>query len=376
VKANSFYSIFNNKKVFITGHTGFKGGWLALWLSHLGAEVYGYSLSSPFAPSLFETLGLENIIHNEVADVRDDKKLLNSISRIQPDVIFHLAAQSLVRESYYSPLQTVQSNVMGTVNVMEAVRVSGISTSMIMVTSDKCYQNKEWVYGYKEEDSLGGHDPYSASKGAAEVLISSWRNSFFHPDKINEHGVRIASVRAGNVVGGGDWSKDRIVPDCVRALMKQQPIEVRNPEATRPWQHVLEPLSGYLLLASRLLQDHKGEYCQAFNFGPAVQSNRSVKDLVEKIIYCWGDGSWMHIDPEIVHHESSLLNLSIDKAYHKLGWSPKWNFDETIARTIEWYKVAQHDPSALRSFTLGQIRLYQALAKSEIKQAEKELIMS
>jgi CDP-glucose 4,6-dehydratase len=373
---NTHYVVFKNKKVLITGHTGFKGGWLALWLEYLGAKVYGYSQASPFTPSLIESLELDNFIYSEEEDIRDGKKLLNFISQIQPDIIFHLAAQSLVRTSYVSPLETVQTNVMGTVNLMEAVRLSGISTSMIMVTSDKCYQNREWTYGYREEDALGGYDPYSASKGAAELLISSWRNSFFDPGEINRHGVRIASVRAGNVIGGGDWSKDRIVPDCIRSLINQQPIVVRNPSATRPWQHVLEPLGGYLLLASKLLNDTNGEYCQAFNFGPSLQSNKNVRELVEKIIYYWGDGSWVHAHPDHVYHEASLLHLSIDKAYHKLHWAPIWNFDETVGRTVEWYKMACEDPASLRNFTLGQIRLYQALGKPELRQSEKELIIN
>jgi len=372
---DSFYSVFKNKKVFITGHTGFKGGWLALWLSHLGATVYGYSLSSPFSPSLYETLELENIIHNEEADVRDGKKMLNSISRIRPDIIFHLAAQSLVGESYVSPMETVDTNVMGTVNLMEAVRISGISTAIVMITSDKCYKNKEWLNGYREEDAIGGYDPYSASKGAAEILIGSWRDSFFHPERIGQHGVRMASARAGNVIGGGDWSKNRIVPDCIRALMSEEIIAVRHPEATRPWQHVLEPLSGYLLLASKLLLESAGEYCQAFNFGPSVQSNRSVKELVGKIIHYWGEGTWTHIASKLEHHEASLLHLSIDKAYHKLHWSPKWNFDETISKTVEWYKVAQVDPSSLRDFTIEQIKSYQSAVPSDVKQSKKELIV-
>ena len=376
MNTNSFYSGFKNKKVLITGHTGFKGGWLALWLSHLGAKVYGYSLPSPFSPSLYETLQLEKVIHNEEGDVRDGKKILNSISRIEPDVIFHLAAQSLVGESYVSPLQTVDTNVMGTVNVMEAVRISCIRTAVVIVTSDKCYQNKEWFYGYREDDPLGGYDPYSASKGAAEILVSSWRNSFFHPGRIRQHGVRIATARAGNVIGGGDWSIGRIVPDCMRALMNEDVIEVRHPEATRPWQHVLEPLSGYLLLASKLMQDNTGEYCQAFNFGPSVQSNKSVKELVEKIIHFWGDGAWKHIAPSLGQHEASLLHLSIDKAYHQLHWSPKWNFDETLSKTVEWYKASRFDTSSLIDFTIKQIESYQSIVHPKVISSERELATS
>jgi CDP-glucose 4,6-dehydratase len=355
--------IYKGKKVLITGHTGFKGSWLALWLTELGAHVYGYALEPPTHPSLFELLGLEKVIEHELADIRDTERLKKCVYRIKPDIIFHLAAQTLVGKSYDDPFETIEVNTMGTVNLMEAVRQTRLALAMVLITSDKCYENKEWPFGYRESDRLGGHDPYSASKGAAEILISSWRNSFFNPATLKDHGVRVASARAGNVVGGGDWSKDRIVPDCIRDLQNQTFITVRNPHATRPWQHVLEPLSGYLQLGRKLL-DLSGapvaDFCEAFNFGPYVTNNKSVKDVVEEIIENWGSGTWKWISPEKVHHEASLLNLSIDKAYHKLHWLPKWNFDETISRTVEWYQMAEQEPAHIHEFTLKQIKSFQA----------------
>ena len=353
--------IFKNKKVFITGHTGFKGSWLSLWLRNLGANVYGYALPPPTNPSLFELLKLEHNLDHLVADIRDKEVLTKCLAQIKPDIIFHLAAQSVVRESYLTPAETIETNVMGTLNVMEAVRETGISTAMVMVTSDKCYANKEWMHGYRESDPLGGHDPYSASKGAAEILISSWRNSFFNPEQVRQHGVRLASVRAGNVIGGGDWTKDQLVPDCVRHLKIDKPIPIRSPSATRPWQHVLEPLSGYMLLGAKLLGpiEQTAQYCDAFNFGPLISSNKTVKDLVEKIIEYWGEGSWESSQPEKIFHEASLLNLSIDKTYHKLQWLPKWDFEKAVSTTVEWYKGLRHEPSNILKITLDQINSYE-----------------
>jgi len=354
---------YRGKKVLITGHTGFKGGWLSLWLTSLGAEVYGYALEPPTTPSLFELLELAGKMHHEVADIRDLERLKRTIRSVAPDIVFHLAAQSLVRESYAAPLETVQANTLGTVHLLEAVRQTGVSTALVLVTTDKVYENKEWLHGYREPDALGGHDPYSSSKAAAEILLASWRSSFFHPSQVSSHGVRVASARAGNVVGGGDWSTDRIVPDCIRDLEAQRAIGVRNPYATRPWQHVLEPLAGYLELGARLLEGTDAavaSFCEAFNFGPHTTSNRSVGDLVDKVVRCWGSGSWEHISPEVVHHEASLLHLTIDKAYHRLHWSPKWDFDRTIEHTVAWYQHARQHPTQICDFTLQQIRLYEA----------------
>lgn len=362
VKKKEEYEIYKSKKVLITGHTGFKGSWLTLWLRELGADVYGYALHPPTNPSLFEILDLEKDIDHEIGDIRDIDRLKKSLHRINPDIIFHLAAQSQVGKSYEDPLETVHVNTVGTMNLLEAVRQTGLAVSMVLITSDKCYENNEWHFGYRETDTLGGYDPYSASKAAAEILISSLRKSFFNPDTIKDHGVRIASARAGNVIGGGDWGNN-LVPDCIRDLQNNSFITIRNPYSTRPWQHVLEPLSGYLRLGAKLLDsstENIQSYCEAFNFGPLVTNNKNVKELVEAIIEKWGKGSWKWIPPSDAKYESTLLNLSIDKAYHKLGWLPKWNFTETIARTVEWYQKATDDPSAIQEFTLKQISEHQA----------------
>lgn len=354
--------IYHNKKVLITGHTGFKGSWLTLWLNRLGASVYGYSLAPPTQPSLFELLNLKSLMErHEIADIRNTSCIQKAVRDIKPDIIFHLAAQSKVIDSYYSPKDTVEVNTIGSLNVMEAIRLSGLATALVMVTTDKCYENKEWLYGYRETDSLGGYDPYSASKGAAELLIASWRNSFFNPTQISQHGVRIASARAGNVIGGGDWTAHALVPACVYHLQHHLPIPIRNPMATRPWQHVLEPLSGYLTLGAELLaaeaQDMAG-YCEAFNFGPPVTSNKSVQQVVEKIISIWGEGEWERVASDESHHEATLLNLSIDKAYHKLEWQPQWDFEKALVETMEWYETFLREPNSLRTFTLSQIKKY------------------
>jgi CDP-glucose 4,6-dehydratase len=364
------YNIYKGRKVLVTGHTGFKGSWLTLWLKELGAHVFGYALDPPTHPSLFEFLNLEREIDHEIGDIRDIDRLKKCLLRIKPDIIFHLAAQSLVGKSYEDPMETVQTNTFGTVNLLEAMRQTGIPVSLVLITSDKCYENKEWHFGYRETDTLGGYDPYSASKAAAEVMISSWRNSFFNPARIKEHGVRVASARAGNVIGGGDWSKNRIVPDCIRDLQNHTSVKVRNPNSTRPWQHVLEPLSGYLLLGEKLLSssnDEAATFCEAFNFGPRVTNNKNVKDLVEEIIVQWRYGSWKSVSEVGANYESSLLNLSIDKAYHKLGWFPKWNFIETIARTVAWYQKAEQEPSLIHGFTIKQIEAYQQAQSTAAK---------
>jgi CDP-glucose 4,6-dehydratase len=354
--------MYAGKKVLITGHTGFKGSWLSLWLSQLGACVYGYALSPPTDPSLFELLRLDELVCHHVGDIRDRESLNRTVARVKPDIIFHLAAQSLVRESYQLPVETVEVNTLGTIYLMEAIRQARLPVAVVMVTSDKCYENREWLHAYRETDPLGGHDPYSASKAGAELFISSWRDSFFPCERIGLHGVRLASARAGNVVGGGDWTKDNIVPDCIRALQQQKVIEVRNPTATRPWQHVLEALRGYLLLGAKLLGPVAGNYasfCGAFNFGPKTESNKNVKELVEQVISCWGDGSWRDVSSGTSLHEASLLSISIDKAYHLLGWSPKLDFEQTLSQTVGWYKSLQQSPDRIREFTLEQIAVYQ-----------------
>lgn len=349
---------YKNKKVLVTGNTGFKGSWITMWLLKLGADITGYALEPPTNPSLYDELKLSKQINQYIKDIRSYQEIKKCISETKPDIIFHLAAQPLVRDAYNIPLETFDVNVMGTANLLEAVRELRLSTKVVCITSDKCYENQEWLFGYREVDPLGGYDPYSASKGAAEIVISSYRRSFFNPRNINTHGVKVASVRAGNVIGGGDWAKDRIVPDCIRALQKGENIFVRSPFATRPWQHVIEPLGGYLLLGSKLLEDTPDDflYCDAFNFGPLISSNKSVETLVVEIIKNWGEGTWSHESKKSVH-EASLLNLSIDKAYHLLKWQPVWNFETTIKHTIEWYKQ-NYLKSNMIDFTEKQIDAY------------------
>lgn len=351
---------YTGKKVLITGHTGFKGSWLSQWLLKLNAEVYGYSINIPTEPSLFEQLNLKELIFHKEGDIRDFERLKNYIEVIKPDFIFHLAAQSIVGESYRNPIYTVETNVIGTANLLEVVRQLGLQTNIITISSDKCYENQEWLFGYRENDPMGGYDPYSASKGAMEIIVSSWRRSFFNPENYKSHGVKLASVRAGNVIGGGDWADNRIIPDCFRHLFKNEPIELRNPTAMRPWQHVMEPLGGYLLLGGKL-QSVNGEeilkYCDDFNFGPLISSNQSVGTLVEQILDLWGTRKESKTK-KASFHEAALLNLSISKAYHILNWHPVWNFKTTVSKTFEWYKAYSEDPNRMIEVTNKQIEDY------------------
>lgn len=360
MKSNIF-DLYKNKKVLITGHTGFKGSWLTQWLLLLNAEVSGYALKAPTSPSLYNQLGNDKNIQSNIDDIRNFEGLKKFIGKVKPDIIFHLAAQSLVRDSYINPLETLETNVTGTANVLEAVRQLKMSTSILVVTSDKCYDNKEWIYGYRENDAFGGYDPYSASKGAAEIVVSSWRNSFFNPINFGNHKVKLASARAGNVIGGGDWATDRILPDCIRALQGNETIQIRNPLATRPWQHVLESLGGYLLLGSKLLSTDSSEknlenYCSGYNFGPLGTSNKSVESLVNEVLTHW-KGKWKY-NKEDAMHEAFLLNLNIDKATQLLNWSPVWDFRTTIKKTVEWYKNSYKNPESINKITTKQIEEY------------------
>lgn len=364
--AADLFQVYHNKKVLVTGHTGFKGGWLSQWLLSLGAEVFGIALPPEGEVSLFDQLQLQKHLHHHICDIRGYDSLKKLVGEIEPDIIFHLAAQPLVRESYEIPLQTIETNVMGTIHLLEAVRTLNLSTTIVVITSDKSYENQEWMYGYRESDPMGGFDPYSASKGACEVLTSSWRRSFFNPADYTNHGVKLATARAGNVIGGGDWATDRIVPDCMRALLDNRQIEVRNPLATRPWQHVLEPLGGYLLLGEQLLSTSQDSdltsLCGGFNFGPLIGSNKTVESLVKEVISVWGSGTWT-FDKQHAVHEASLLNLTIDKAYHLLGWYPAWDFEETIRRTVDWYKMYKEDVTLIPKLTLQQIGEYSEALK-------------
>jgi CDP-glucose 4,6-dehydratase len=357
--------IFSGRVIWLSGHTGFKGAWLAQWLLDLGATVHGFSLAPEGTPSLFEQLGLPGRINHQIGDLRDPAAVRQSILAVQPDFVFHLGAQALVRLSFDQPVATYMTNVGGTIHVLEALRELGKPCAAVLITTDKCFENREWLYGYREEDPVGGYDPYSSSKAAAEIAIASWRRSFFH-----RHPVRVASARAGNVIGGGDWAKDRILPDCVRALAQSKPIGVRNKTASRPWQHVLEPLSGYLWLAAVLSQPSLRPYdrdlfTSAFNFGPGLDSNRTVSEVVTEVLKHW-PGQWEdHSDPNAVH-EATRLNLAIDKAHHLLGWKPVWSFEKAIEATVEWYRTATlpHAASSeapdLIETTKRQIRDYQA----------------
>lgn len=351
-----FGNRFHRKTVWLSGHTGFKGAWLAHWLLELGARVHGFALEPPTEPALFDQLGLAQRLDHEIGDLRDATAVARSIGDARPDFVFHLAAQSLVRFSYEEPVETYATNVMGSIHVMEALRSLEKPCAAVLVTTDKCYENREWVHGYREVDPLGGYDPYSSSKAAAEIAIACWRRSFF-----NDHPVRLASARAGNVIGGGDWAADRIVPDCIRALQRRRPIPVRHPHSTRPWQHVLEPLSGYLWLAASLAQPatRSPQLASAFNFGPGHEANRSVGELVAEVLKHW-PGRWARKpDPNAVH-EAALLQLSVDKANAVLGWSPVWPFATAVEQTVVWYRKTAASPGAARALTTRQIRQYHA----------------
>lgn len=345
-------AFWQDKRVFLSGHTGFKGSWLGLWLTQLGARVSGYALAPEGPSALFAHLGLESALDHCVADIRDHARLRERLVAARPDVVFHLAAQPLVRRSYQEPALTWQTNVQGTVNLLEAVRALEQPCAVVVVTTDKVYANREWLYAYREEDRLGGHDPYSASKSAAELAVAAWRSSFFGTGSA----VRLASVRAGNVIGGGDWAEDRIIPDLVRALAQGQTLSLRNPHAVRPWQHVLEPLHGYLTLAQRLYQDSDPRWQGAFNFGPTSGSFRTVAELVEEALKHW-PGTWASTPSTHAPHEAGLLKLAIDKAGSLLDWSPRWDFAATVAQTMRWYR-AFHEGAAARALSLTQIHEY------------------
>ncbi len=366
-----FAGDYRKKKVWLSGHTGFKGAWLAQWLLELGAEVHGFALEPLTDPAVFNQLKLTHHLHHEIGDVRDAHAVKKSIHATQPDFVFHLAAQALVRYSYEQPLETYTTNVMGTAHVLEALRSLEKSCAAVMVTTDKCYENREMDYAYAEEDPLGGHDPYSSSKGAAEIVISAYRRSFF-----SQSPVRIASARAGNVIGGGDWARDRIVPDCIRALQRGDAIPVRNPHATRPWQHVLEPLSGYLWLAAtlakpELVNAEAKEICSAFNFGPEKEANRSVGNLVREVLKNWS-GRWEDQSHLNAPHEAKLLMLSTVKARKKLRWQPAWKFQTAIANTVNWYHGVNINAAVAVNLTLRQIAEYEVAARAaKIAWAEK-----
>ncbi len=350
----AFADAYRGKRVLLTGHTGFKGSWLSLWLERLGAATTGLSIDIPTTPSLFELAGVADTLDHRFGDVREAAAMARLVAEVRPDVVFHLAAQPLVRLSFAQPLATLDTNVMGTANVLEAVRAAGRPCAVVVVTSDKCYHNDGRREGYRVTDRLGGHDPYSMSKGAAELVVESWRDSYFSaPDSP----TRLASGRAGNVIGGGDWALDRIVTDCVAALGAGRPIGVRNPLATRPWQHVLEPLSGYLMLGERLLAG--AEVAEGWNFGPDPDNIRNVGELVDQFLAEWGSGSAAEQSEANAPKEAFSLSLNIDKVRERLGWRPVWDFERTVAETAAWYKAWLAGGGPIRDLCAGQIDRYE-----------------
>lgn len=358
----AFGDTYRGKRVLVTGHTGFKGAWLCEWLLALGAEVTGFALPPPTTPALFDQLGLAARLNDRRGDIRDLTAVRAALDAARPDFVFHLAAQPIVRLSYAQPVETYATNVMGTVHLLEAVRLAGLACAVVVVTTDKCYENTGRAHAYREEEPMGGHDPYSSSKGAVELVVSAYRRSFFSAP---HSAVRLASARAGNVIGGGDWAPDRIVPDCIRSLQRGEAVPVRNRAATRPWQHVLEPLSGYLWLGARLRADVKSgdELASAFNFGPTPEATRPVAALVEEVLKHW-PGKWEdRSDPKAVH-EAALLSLAIDKAEQVLGWKPVWDFAATIAHTVGWYRAVSMETASAAVHTRRQLAAYETAARA------------
>jgi CDP-glucose 4,6-dehydratase len=329
---------WKHKKVFITGHTGFKGSWLSLWLHSLGADVTGYALDPPTDPSLFELCKINTFVQTTIADVRDGDSLTRALCAAEPELVIHMAAQPLVRDSYKIPVDTYAINVMGTVNIFEAVRKCGSVKAVVNVTTDKCYENKEWIWGYRENEPLGGYDPYSNSKACSELVTSAYRNSYFNPKDYPTHGVAVASARAGNVIGGGDWATDRLIPDCMRAIQKREMVVIRNPHAIRPWQHVLEPLSGYLALAQKLCTEGPA-FAEAWNFGPDENDAKPVEWLVRTLCSKWGDHASYTLDQGTHPHEAHYLKLDCSKAKTGLDWHPRWDLEKALDSIVDWTKA-------------------------------------
>lgn len=349
-------SFWEGKVVLLTGHTGFKGSWLSLWLQSMGAKVVGYALAPLTNPSLFEIANVDEGIASLTGDIRDLEHLRSVFAKYNPEIVFHMAAQPLVRYSYINPVETYSTNVMGTVNLLESVRSTDSVKAVVIVTSDKCYENREWMWAYRENEQMGGYDPYSSSKGCAELITSAYRNSYFHPEKYKEHGVALASARAGNVIGGGDWADDRLIPDIMRSILESRPVAVRNPHAIRPWQHVLEPLSGYLLLAQKLY-DEGSTYAEGWNFGPSDEDAKPVLWITERLIDMWGEGASWVLDEKSHPHEAHHLKLDCSKAKARLDWYPRWHLEDALSAIVDWHRAYQHGKN-MHDLTLHQIRTY------------------
>ena len=350
-------AFWQGKRVFLTGHTGFKGGWLSLWLQQLGAEVTGYALEAPTTPSLFEVANVARGMVSIIGDVRDGEALKRAMAQARPEIVIHMAAQPLVRYSYVNPVETYATNVMGVVNLLEAVRATPGVRSVVNVTSDKCYENREWPWGYRENEAMGGYDPYSNSKGCAELVTAGYRSSFFNAEKYAEHGIALGSGRAGNVIGGGDWALDRLIPDMLRAIGAGEPVMIRNPHSIRPWQHVLEPLSGYLTLAEKLYTEGP-VHAEGWNFGPHDTDAKPVEWIIERMTQEWGAGASWSLDGQDHPHEATYLKLDCSKARGQLGWHPRWDIGQTIAKIVEWHKACDQGAD-MRAMTLAQITTYQ-----------------
>jgi CDP-glucose 4,6-dehydratase len=349
---------WQGKQVLVTGHTGFKGAWLCLWLHHLGAIVHGLALDPPTQPSLYEVAQISSLLKSDLrVDIRDEEAVRCAIQAIQPEVIFHLAAQPLVAYGYAQPIETYAVNVMGTAHVLEAARNSSSVRAIVAITTDKCYENREWVYPYRETDPLGGFDPYSSSKACAELVISAYRTSFFKPTSGTNSPIALASARAGNVIGGGDWADNRLVPDCIRSFLAGEKLELRYPQAVRPWQHVLEPLAGYLLLGEALLVDQTSSVDEAWNFGPSFADTATVREVVERVSQQWGGNSTSIRSVPALNHEAGILRLDSSKALTQLGWRPRWDLIRAIEETVLWYR-AWSDGKPMREYSLACLAAY------------------
>jgi CDP-glucose 4,6-dehydratase len=354
---------WRGKRVFLTGHTGFKGGWMSLWLQSLGADLTGFSLLPPTQPSLFEVAHVGNSMRSLIGDIRDLASLQRGMQEAQPEIIIHMAAQPLVRYSYQNPVDTYSTNVMGTVHMLEAVRNTPGVKAVVNITTDKCYENREWIWGYRENEPMGGYDPYSSGKGCAELISAAYRSSFFNSNTYAQHGVALATVRAGNVIGGGDWAQDRLIPDILAAFEQNKAVEIRNPNAVRPWQHVLEPLRGYLTLAERLFE-HGPSFAEGWNFGPNDEDVKPVGWIVNQMAKMWGNNARWHLDTDNHPHEASHLKLDISKARSRLHWHPALRLPDALKMIVDWAQQRQGGAD-MRALTLAQIQDYQTLIQTE-----------